>query len=86
MEEGVENVVEHVVDTETRKVFSTYTCRSIDENIGLAHPGDIAEPSSLRYATIQCKHLGIYSSTPTLLFITIIHQCGAPPPHLLPAV
>lgn len=44
MEEGD---VDHV-DAE-RKVFSTYTCRSIDEHIGLAHPGDIAEPSSLRY-------------------------------------
>jgi hypothetical protein len=40
---------ESVSEQVSREVFTTYECRSIDR--GIVHPGDIAEPSSLRYAT-----------------------------------
>jgi hypothetical protein len=39
---------ESVSEQVSREVFTTYECRSI--NRGIVHPGDIAEPSSLRYA------------------------------------
>jgi P-loop containing NTP hydrolase pore-1 len=37
-----------IAEQVSRQIFSTYQCRSIDR--GLKHPGDIAEPASLRYA------------------------------------
>ena len=39
---------ESVSEEVSRQVFSTYECKSIDR--GIVHPGDIAEPSSLRCA------------------------------------
>ena len=44
---------ESVSEQVSRQVFSTYDCRSIDR--GIVHPGDIAEPSSLRCgACLNC--------------------------------
>lgn len=44
------------VDAGQRKVFSKYRCTSIPTTVGKPHPGDIAEPASLRYIIRSVVH------------------------------
>jgi hypothetical protein len=45
---GVEEAASEGV---SKQVFTTYACRTVDR--GIAHPGDIAEAASLRYAPVD---------------------------------
>lgn len=49
---------ETVSEALSKNVFSSYVCTSVSR--GVPHPGDIAEPTSLRYST----HAGLTFTLP----------------------